>query len=865
MAIDKLIYNTDNAELLKAAGNLASLVDTRSQIKEASSSAISKELIEQNKPDDDHFAIHYIALGDYERFSHNRNGDAFTKEACKNYHDTFLTHAHYFREHNNRDPKNSIGVIKAAAYNEPMGRVELIVHGDKRKAEDVYENIKQGKDLGCSMACFPANTPILTYNGFKPIQSIATGDFVLTHTGNYHKVYDTMARVADELYTIKTRFFGGVTLDATEEHPIYTVKLQEKDKASWGKNKTAQFVETSLEFLPIKDLTVEHHIAIPFIKTTKDALTNPKFAKFLGYVLGDGCISFCKGNPNGLMFTVNYNDLLPLEIEDLVLSEGFEDVVKGERTSSTSSNAFRFDIYSSKLGKLCLELLEGSASNKTIPKGLWNSSKEVVCEFFKGWLNSAGWQDSKGIHISTAIFEQAYLAQNLLLKNGIQASICKIEHKERKCGEYVVNISNYYSNLFSEGLSKIKHIEKTHIKNIVYSSENYYYIPISSISKNDTNELVYNFSVENDESYTAFGLTVHNCKVAYDVSSVTGKKQHTRNEYDEYCKHRLGQYIPEQEKYAFVFNPEPKFFDLSHVAKPADRIAYALNVRLSDSDLEKAASEYQLFENMGSAERAERLGLNLTEDSSILGCIDISKRATLNKLSELEKFASDVLIKNVDVSDKNTEVNFLKHAAVNAFDPEEQLTQAQLDRLNKLRPGTFFAELSKHACVLPFISFAAYVTGDSILAAEQSDVVKYAMIKELPCIFTSMMDKSIGDLEEMFDADDSFCCDSDPENNDEVQQIMDDVKDKFGIEAEPMKQRVMKITITKKASVQAVDQAELTELENKLSDENKFSAKKLASAYGMYKIATINHLNKNNQHSVDNLTLLTIITQNLTK
>jgi hypothetical protein len=34
------------------------------------------------KPDKDHVAIHVVALGDYEHYGQNRNGDAFRKKAC---------------------------------------------------------------------------------------------------------------------------------------------------------------------------------------------------------------------------------------------------------------------------------------------------------------------------------------------------------------------------------------------------------------------------------------------------------------------------------------------------------------------------------------------------------------------------------------------------------------------------------------------------------------------------------------------------------------------------------------------------------------------------------------------------------------
>ena len=103
-------------------------------------------------PDKDHFMVHLIAMGDGETYGQNRNGDYWPKEANSKYHDTFVKKGHFFREHNNRDPKEAIGSVKASAYNPDMSRIELVIHGDKKKAEEEYELAKEGKALSFSMS-----------------------------------------------------------------------------------------------------------------------------------------------------------------------------------------------------------------------------------------------------------------------------------------------------------------------------------------------------------------------------------------------------------------------------------------------------------------------------------------------------------------------------------------------------------------------------------------------------------------------------------------------------------------------------------------------------------------------------------------
>jgi len=107
--------------------------------------------------------LHVLALGAYEIYGPNRNGDAFRKEACKKYHKTFVKLGHWFHNHKHNDPRKSYGIVKASIYNEPLGRIELIVflNGTKQAAKKnkglvasrELELLESGKELPVSMAC----------------------------------------------------------------------------------------------------------------------------------------------------------------------------------------------------------------------------------------------------------------------------------------------------------------------------------------------------------------------------------------------------------------------------------------------------------------------------------------------------------------------------------------------------------------------------------------------------------------------------------------------------------------------------------------------------------------------------------------
>lgn len=111
----------------------------------------------------DEVPVHLIAIGATEDYGPNRNGDGFSRETCKKDHSTFEKLARFYRDHANKNPAKSFGMVKASYYNEPMKRIELIcaLNGTKEAADRnggliadrELEKLASGKDIPVSMAC----------------------------------------------------------------------------------------------------------------------------------------------------------------------------------------------------------------------------------------------------------------------------------------------------------------------------------------------------------------------------------------------------------------------------------------------------------------------------------------------------------------------------------------------------------------------------------------------------------------------------------------------------------------------------------------------------------------------------------------
>lgn len=197
-----------------------------------------KKFITNLKPGE--IPLHVVALGCDEVYGPNRNGDAFTKEACRKYHRTFVKYGHWFRNHNHHDPAKSYGLVKDAAFNEKLGRIELLVvlNGTKEAAkrngglvaDKELELLESEKDLPVSMACFAdPNTPVLTETGYRPISQIQPGDKVINARGNLDTATEIIRySYSGKLYEIAVAGLPYL-LTVTEQHPFVAQKNGHKN------------------------------------------------------------------------------------------------------------------------------------------------------------------------------------------------------------------------------------------------------------------------------------------------------------------------------------------------------------------------------------------------------------------------------------------------------------------------------------------------------------------------------------------------------------------------------------------------------------------------------------------------------------
>lgn len=336
------------------------------------------------------------------------------------------------------------------------------------------------------------------------------------------------------------------------------------------------------------------------------------------------------------------------------------------------------------------------------------------------------------------------------------------------------------------------------------------------------------------------------CRVPYDICSCCEKKASSPVNYCDHLKHNMLQYLPEFKKYAFAINDRPKFFDISAVEKPADRIAHYLDYAFPEG--EKSASFNGVITG---AQWADFEGVKLPGTDPTWAPDQL---AVLEKLAAAEEYVQHVLYtKSASLTDQKA--TFVRDVLPNAFN--EELEDKDIEKLRTLQVGTLCRELAKRASILPFYSFIAYATGRTLQETVEDPVTKRAC-HMLPEIFKKLINSDCGcELGNMFSSGSEHSCSHDPANDDEVQKLMDMAEQKFSIKTEPVRNRVMTIMIVKGASQKFASASNVV-----LTDNFEKRALALAETYGVYKLSALQDIMNFHADEIDEPQFLLTVGQN---
>ncbi len=327
--------------------------------------------------------------------------------------------------------------------------------------------------------CVPKGFKVKTSIGYKNIEDITTQDEVLTHTNTYQKVVVTMNRISDHINKIKG--VGCYDLQLTDEHPVYVYR---NNKFEWVKTKD----------LTTKDNLV-YNINTNEIKSdcTDDELW------ILGRYCADG-------------YRENHSLKRPILCIGSHKVDEFEEHLKSIECSiiHQGRSCIEYKILDEKLSNI-LDGFGTGSTKKEIPNWVIDLPTEQLKIFLDGYLSGDGHKrkDRTLTMFCTASEKMILSLQEIIIK--VYRVVPTISVRVDKRSE---TFSDTYNGQFS---NKPKNQVIINDKIIV---------PIKNIERIEKDIEVFNFEVENDNSYTVNNIIVHNCQ---DIS-IAGKQKGLFNE-----------------------------------------------------------------------------------------------------------------------------------------------------------------------------------------------------------------------------------------------------------------------------------------------------------------------------------------------
>lgn len=610
------------------------------------------------------------------------------------YHDdTYMKGGAVYQEHQTKragvDPS---GEIVCARYNPMMKRGELLIAVDTVKWAPRLQKKASGKDIYLSIGadvprdlCFPKDTLILTDKGYRPIQEIQPDDIVHTQQGNWKSVVATCKNPAHALTRI-TSMGLPLPLESTPNHPIYVVRAEQlrschgssthKDvnlkrrHTFTGDSDVCTYcghlVTLDAEYVAAEDIKVNDYLKIRIDTSSDTDTVGTAFAYLCGQYLGDGSPVYAVTGHNKTGVTglagISISASAAAQDYDILqrVQESFT-AVSGKKASVTPDNkgrcAYVVDCRDKLLASRILSNCGKGSHNKCINKDILNWSKNEKLALLAGLIDSDGCIDStgkQGIRISTVNRGLALSILRICWSIGIRATCYLGNSRESRLQQkwatedcapaYCIGIREYPSDIcmYSAKVARYPEIKSTMSGATVILHKGFAYVRVTGVTTFESDEIeVYNFEVEDDNTYTAEGIDVHNCVIC-------GRSAKTASQHCDHFKKHRGQ-VFDCGKVACVMNDSPSFYDISGVDVPADRIAFVLQKVASGATQKEASiqaiSELGCRKSMLLTKAAAILRKLSNMEKQVQGLIEGDKHIDLEAFTDSDEAKKDFILK----------------------------------------------------------------------------------------------------------------------------------------------------------------------------------------------------------------------------
>lgn len=313
--------------------------------------------------------------------------------------------------------------------------------------------------------CFPAGTLVLTTTGYKPIEKVVVDDYVLTHLGRWRRVTDVGSKTGKTI-VLKGRHSG---LECTPNHPIYT-KNTKTEETEWVDAKdmlhrmwaTPSFVED-----------------LPFVTLDLESAMLEFFGFWFvhGSISGSNIVLPC---PRKLLYVIRDTaDLFFENITTKVSGDKAVIIIRDQEMATWMKHSF------------------GKAPNERNAPG-WLYHQCDLQAFLTNACRNGGTTRADRPNAYTLHFSSKKAVESFR----IIAECCDYNTAVKKTSYQKQNgKQSFYYDIT---------IIKRNTNHTIQPLHTWY--KVRSIESTGRNRRVYNLTVEEDNSYIADGIVVHNCQ-----------------------------------------------------------------------------------------------------------------------------------------------------------------------------------------------------------------------------------------------------------------------------------------------------------------------------------------------------------------
>lgn len=343
--------------------------------------------------------------------------------------------------------------------------------------------------------CFGAGTKVLTIDGYKDIEALKVGDEVLTHNNRYRKVLAIGSKVA---VTYNLKIHGAVDTIVTANHPYYARK---KESVWLNDLRTRRVILGENEWISADKLTGKYRVAHINCDIEENPLGITKDEAFIiGRYIADGHTRkdyrTSEGRPNHRHWQ------LILSIGEQKVND-FNSPLKHSLYKHGDST-YRVVFSNKRLVEIVEKHCGCGAENKFFSEMLIKLPKDILMEVFNGYISGDGCISNGVVQCSSVSRMLAITLQRVVHKL-FGLSLTVFQHrcagKRMLMGREITQKDCYIMRF------------NPHQEDKNYTTKDGFYLWVNAKKLTHIGkDIVYNIEVEEDNSYTANGIVVHNCQ-----------------------------------------------------------------------------------------------------------------------------------------------------------------------------------------------------------------------------------------------------------------------------------------------------------------------------------------------------------------